>query len=370
MKIKKFRSKTVQEGKERILSELGPEAVILSTRVIPPIPPENEEVVELVVAIDTEDQDSSILQNNLQPNINERLTKSESLEFASNIYKELSYIKNFLLELSDKISFRFISNLPNELAELAKLMVKNGYSQDFALSFVQHFKVKKFDSFEELRNEAKSILAEKLNYVSEFPKKEGQNLILFVGPTGTGKTLNIIKLGLLYKILLNAKVAVISMDTRKIGGWEQTQMLSAISNIYCTFANSIEEMKEQISLLKNYDFILVDTSGGSPRDENFLAEIEQISSSINWTGIVLVLSATQDKINFSLNLNAFNKSKPNLLMLTKLDETISIGHIYEPLLKVSVEMPLLYVSTGIDIPNSIEPATASFLTNYMFNYFD
>ncbi|MGB9851352.1 MAG: hypothetical protein ACPLPX_00630 [Candidatus Kapaibacteriota bacterium] len=367
MKIKKFLSRTMQEGKEKILSELGSEAVILSSRIIPPSPPDNEEMIEIVAAIDTEDENVPYLQTSNYSGKKEKWEKTETIEFAANIYKEISYIKNFLFELSDKITFNYISNLPSEYAELAKLMVKNGFSKDFALSFVHHLKVKKYNNSEDLRNDAKIILAEKLKYETDFPKRDKQNIILFVGPTGSGKTLNLIKIGILYKVLLNAKVAVVSIDFKKIGGWEQLQMLCAISNLFCAFVNSTDELSEQIDSLKTYDFILVDTSGGSPRDENFISEIQEISEKITWTSKIVVLSATKDKLNFSLNLLAFKRVKPNYILLSKLDEVTTIGHIYEPLLEVTTDVPLLYCSTGIDIPNSIEPATAELISQYLIN---
>lgn len=373
MKIKKFLAKTFQEGKERILSELGPEAVIISTRVIPPSPPENEEMVELVAAIDLE-KDLAIFEENKISSIEKkpyvREPSSGFLEFASNIYKELAFIKNYLLELSEKITYNFIFQLPVEYENFAKLMIKNGFSQEFVISFVQNFKEIKFNNDESLREKALDLLADKLTFANKFPMSNTQNFILFVGPTGTGKTLNIIKLGVLYKIILNAKVTIVSLDYRKIGGWEQMQMLSAVSGLNTVLCQSIDEMVDQISALKSSDIVLVDTSGGSPRDESFISELKEISQIFSWTSKVLVLSTTQSKMNFVECINAFGKINPNYLILTKFDEILTIGSLYESLIKISSEMPLLYFSYGTEIPNSIEPANKQFIKKFLINIID
>lgn len=370
MKIKKFRSKTFQEGKEKILSELGPEAVILSTRTIPPAPPDNEEMVELVAAIDLENELSTIEESSLtkiEPSKIEKEPGSGFWDLVSNLYKELSLIKNYIFELSDKITYSFIKKLPKEYEDLAKLMLKNGFSQDFVLPFVNKLLNIEFNNIDLLREKALDLLVERLVFAEKFPISDKQNIILFVGPTGTGKTLNIVKLGVLYKILLNVKVSIISADYRKIGGWEQLQILSAVSGLNSIFCQSNDELVESINSLKSADIILVDTSGGSPRDENFLEELKEINSLIAWTSKVLVLSATQSKMNFKECVEAFKKITPNYLIITKFDEINTIGSLYEILYNIGSEIPLLYFSFGTDIPNTIEPATKGFIRKYLIN---
>ncbi len=367
MKIRKFRAKNIQEGKEKIMSELGPEAIILSTRIIPPSPPEMEELVELVAAIDTED---SKMQSTYYTNPLEKsdLSKTDFIEFATNIYKELNNIKNLFWNLFDKINYTFISNLPNEIAELSKLMLKNGYSVDFTLSFVQHFKVKNYLDFEDLRNEAVEVLANKIKYASSIEKQNIQQILVFFGPTGSGKTLNIIKLGVLFRILLNAKVCVVSCDYRKIGGWEQVQILSAISNLNSICCQSNDDLSDNLKSLENYDFILIDTTGGSPKDQSLISELEELVSLVSNPNKILVLPVTSDKINFKENLKTFWKLRPEYLLLTKFDEVNTIGHLFELILESSNEIKPIYFSTSSDIPNGIEPASSEFLKKFLINY--
>lgn len=364
MKIKKFRAKTFQEGKELILSELGAEAVILSTRIIPPMPPDNEELVELVAALDT-DKEVQDFPGTTRPQAD---NSKDFLEFTANIFKELNVIKNFLLELSDKITYSFTSNLPSDVAEMVKLMIKNGFSSNFSLSFIQNLIQRNFNDFEDIRNTAIQMLAEKLHYSQMNPEKDRPNVFVFIGPTATGKTLNIVKLGVLYKLFFNSKVTLISYDCKKIGGWEHLQVLSAISNLSSEYVQTEEELLSQIELHKGDDFILVDTSGGSPRDEVFLNELSTTLKIYPWTSIFLVLSTTHSSLNFKENLTSFGTFNPNFLILTKFDEVSTIGHLYELLLDFTQKCPLIYFSIGTDIPNSLEPANPNFLKKYLINF--
>ncbi|MFN3306773.1 MAG: hypothetical protein ACK42Z_06270 [Candidatus Kapaibacteriota bacterium] len=366
MKIKKYRAKTVQEGKELILSELGADAVILSTRIIPPMPPDNEELVELVAAIDTEKDvpDFPTTTRTQDDKI------KDFLEVTTNIFKELNVIKNFLLNLSDKITYSFTSNLPSDLAEMVKLMIKNGFTSDFALSFIQTLKHQNFRDFEDLRNTSTQLLAEKLCYSQLNFNEDRPNVFVFIGPTATGKTINVVKLGVLYKLFFNSKVTLISYDCKKIGGWEHLQVLSAISNLNSEYVQTEEELMSQVEAHGRDDFILVDTSGGSPRDELFLNELEAVLKVIPRTSIFLVLSTTQSSINFKENVDSFGKLHPNFLILTKFDEVSTIGHIYETLLNFTQNCPLMYFSIGVDIPNSLEPANPNFLKKYLINFIE
>jgi flagellar biosynthesis protein FlhF len=369
MKIRKYRARNFQEGKDKIIAELGPEAIILSTRVIPPSPPEMEEMVELVAALDTEDTKDEKYFKETKPSIEKpEYSKSDLIEFSSSIYKELVSLKNLIWNFYEKINYTFISHLPPDIAELSKLMLKNGFSTDFTLSFVQSLKENKYIDFEELRQTAIQILADKITYASAIEKSNVQQILIFIGPTGCGKTLNIIKLGVLFKILLNAKVNVISCDYRKIGGWEQLQILSAISNLPSFYCQSNAELGEYLKNIGSYDFLLIDTSGGSPKDESLISELEELVGLATPSKKILVLSVANDKMNFKENLKGFGKLKPDYLLLTKFDEVDTIGHIYEPLLEISSQIKPIYFSSSPDIPYGIEPAGSEFLKKFLINY--
>lgn len=370
MRIKKFRAKTIQEGKEKVFSELGQEAIILSSRVIPPSPPDMEEMIELVAAVDSDAANEYKLQPKEVTPIDDSLSKSDVINITSQIFKEISSLKSLFWNLSDKITYSFISKFKQDLQKLGKLMLKNGFNTDFVLSTLNELNPNKYRNFEELRTFVLRNLSSKINYSPSFEKSEQTQRIIFIGPTGSGKTLTLVKISVLLKLLLNSKVAVISADSQKVGGWEQLQILCAVTNLQCSFVQSKEELANAFDEFRRYNFVMIDTSGGSPKDETFLEELNELTSLPDITDVVLVLPVTISNLVCNESLVTFKQFNPTKIVLTKFDEVSTIGHLYEILVKESQNIPLIYCTNGINIPNSIEPAEPDFISRYLINYLD
>lgn len=370
MRIKKFRAKTFQEGKVKVLKELGEDAIVLSTRIIPPSPPEMEELIELVAAVDTDYTPQQNPQTSSLIPSDEKLNKNDILSITSEIYKEISSLKTLFWSLSDKITYSFISKFDPDLQQLGKLMLKNGFSSDFVLNNLLDLSSKNFNSFEQLRTFVLNKLSEKLYYAKGLEKTNNHQIIAFIGPTGSGKSFTLIKIAVLLKLLLNSKIAIVSVDNQKVGGWEQLQILCAVSNLPCSFAQSKEELISIIEDYKKYDFIMIDTSGGSPKDENYLSELEHFLKAVDLTDIILVISVTTSRTSYSDIISTFRKFNPTKLILTKFDEVSTIGHIYEGLIDEASHFPLIYLTNGTSIPNSIEPAKPDFIAKYLINHFE
>lgn len=370
MRIKKFRARNLQEGKQKVKTELGDEAIILSTRVIPPSPPNMEEMIELVAALDTKVEPSVTLAKPEEKYAtkSEEISKQDIINITGEIFKEIAGLKTLFWHLSDKITYSFISELSPELQELAKLMLKNGFTSDFILSFLQEFKEISFGNLDGLRNAAIAKLSENLAYSNGIEGLGKALKILFVGPTGSGKTFTAIKLGLLFKLLYNSKVAIISCDNQKVGGWEQMQMLSGVANLPSTFAQTTDDFLEIFSAHKSFDYVLVDTSGINPRDESQLGEIQSLRNTTDFDYVFLVLSVTSSRLNFSETAKLFTQIHPTHLILTKFDEVATIGHIYESIQEYSQRAPLIYFTNGMNIPNAIEPANKDFISKFLVNY--
>ncbi|MGQ9819124.1 MAG: hypothetical protein ACUVQ1_04280 [Candidatus Kapaibacteriales bacterium] len=370
MRIKKFRARSIQEGKEKVFSELGEDAIILSSRVIPPSPPDMEEMIELVAAIDNNSLSENKLQSKEEVKSNETISKTDLINITSEIYKEISSLKSLLWNLSDKITYSFISKYEPDLQKLGKLMSKNGFSTDFILDTLNKFNTNNYVNFEELRRFVLRELTKKINYSRGFEKSDKSQKIIFIGPSGSGKTLTLVKIAVLLKLLLNAKVAVISADNQKVGGSEQLQILCAITNLPYNFVQNKEELISAFDDYKRYDFVMIDTNGGSPKDEAFIEELNDFASLSEINEVVLVLPVTVSSISCKDAFMVFKKFNPTKTVLTKFDEVSTIGHIYEILANELQNIPLIYCTNGVSIPNSIEPAEPEFISKYLLNYFD
>ncbi|TAL68412.1 MAG: hypothetical protein EPN82_10485 [Bacteroidetes bacterium] len=365
MRIKKFISRNLKEGKAKILQELGEDAVILSTKTIKK-PDGTNEAVEIVAAID-----DSPLKATKKP-ITKNILKSTEIPYASKyalekgenkfmratsqIYDELNSIKSMVADISDSVKYIHSSVLTDVFRDVYLCLRKSELTEDFSLKIATALSVRgNINSFDEALTEAR-ILATEHIVIKEPVKKQNSRVVsAFIGPTGSGKTTCLIKLALVSKLLLKANVLVVSADVNKVGGVEQLQTLASVSSIPYQSVNSPSELKNIIEQEQKRDFIFIDTAGNSPLNN---AAIENVGSMLKETkpdNIYLVQSVTMSGSSFSKSITEFNTLEPDSLILTKLDEAPLIGEIVMALKDTPIAIS--YLTTGQKIPEDIEPAS-------------
>jgi|GEM_PF-879524 len=215
-----------------------------------------------------------------------------------------------------------------------------------------------------LKNEIKHLIIEDITFAKNLETSDKQQRLIFVGPSGSGKTSALIKLAIITKLIYNAKILIIAADSYKVGGLEQLQTLSSIANLPFKSAMSNTELQRVLLDAKDYDFVFIDTSGRSPKDESYLKEIKDFINISQPTNTFLVQNSTINLKTFKKVLKDFNIFKSTNLILTKIDETESIGSILS-ILKES-NLPLNYITNGQQIPDDIEPATKELILDLIF----
>jgi flagellar biosynthesis protein FlhF len=190
-----------------------------------------------------------------------------------------------------------------------------------------------------------------------------QKVVMLVGPTGVGKTTTIAKLAARYAYLLERpyKVALINLDSYKVGAIEQLAHYADIMQIEHFAVSTPEAFRAQVEALEGYDIILVDTAGMSPYDTHkFVKTVEFVKSeTARDLEVHLVLAATvkyedMDDIyqNFSfLNLDA--------VIISKFDETKHFGTLLNFMLLY--KLPMSYFSTGQEVPDDLLVASKEYL---------
>ncbi len=177
--------------------------------------------------------------------------------------------------------------------------------------------------------------------------------IFFIGPTGVGKTTTIAKLAYSLMEQKKAKVALLAADTYRIAAVDQLRTYAEIMDIPLYVIYSETELAEQKEELQKYDVILVDTAGRSHRSKEQRDDIERLIKSVPAEAreVYLVLSATTKYRDLVKITEAYSEIAEYRLIFTKLDETGTIGNIFN--IKMLTGAPLSYATNGQNVPDDI-----------------
>ncbi len=247
-------------------------------------------------------------------------------------------------------------------------LVSQGLCKDYVANFVTDIeKEVSIDILEtgdakddfELRNILEAKLGSLINVGPrlEDPEKSGQKIVAFVGPTGVGKTTTLVKLAGDLSIRDGRSVGVITFDTFRIGAPEQLEQYCKIMYLPCQVVYTPGELMIAIEKFKDKEFIFIDSAGRSHKNRSDMKEAKRFLPANLGIEPYLVISATtkfEDMMEICKRFKAvFYKN----LIVTKLDETNTIGPVYR-LLRES-KLPISYFTTGQSVPGDIEYADAS-----------
>ena len=247
------------------------------------------------------------------------------------------------------------------------ILKNNEYDQEQCKSIVNE--IKNSVSREDLKDRykieksLKDLLKSRI--VTTGPLKIGnkKKIMMFVGPTGVGKTTTMAKLGAIHSLREGNRVAFITIDNYRIAATEQLKKYAEIMRIPLHVVNSQKEFKEVIANEKA-EIIMVDTSGRSHRNEMKISEIKMFADMVEYDfEKVLCVSANTKKIDLNEVFRAFNVMDFNSVVITKVDETSYIGNVVD--IADKYNKPISYVTNGQEVPNDIIVADAEKIVDLM-----
>jgi flagellar biosynthesis protein FlhF len=177
----------------------------------------------------------------------------------------------------------------------------------------------------------------------------------FVGPTGVGKTTTLAKLAAQFSLKHGpGKVALISMDTHRVGAVEQLRAMSRILEVPLRIVDAQNSLMTTLASLRNFPLVLIDTAGfrqGDPQLHDQLLQLDQNPS----VQRLLVLSAFSQAQTLKASIHAYRpRLDRDACVISKIDEACSLGEILS--VAVDRQLPLAYVTDGQKIPEDIRRA--------------
>lgn len=179
-------------------------------------------------------------------------------------------------------------------------------------------------------------------------------VVIFVGPTGVGKTTTLAKIAADFTLNKQKKVGLITADTYRIAAVEQLKTYSEILNIPFLVVYSPSEVKEAIKMFADKDLILIDTAGRSHRNKSHFDELKALVNSAEADEAYLVVSANTSKHAMNEILEYYSFIKDYKLLFTKLDEAPAPGVIVNA--RYLTGRPLSYTTAGQSVPDDLNVA--------------
>lgn len=183
----------------------------------------------------------------------------------------------------------------------------------------------------------------------------GAKVVFFIGPTGVGKTTTIAKIASKLSVTDKKKVTLLTTDTYRIAAAEQLRTYANILDAPFRVIYSSEELNKALADFASSDYILIDTAGHSHNNENQKNGMKQFLDSVpksDDTEVYLVLSATTKYRDLLTICETYAEFTDYKLIFTKLDETSTVGNIYNMKLRTGAD--IAYVTCGQDVPDDIE----------------
>ncbi len=356
MLVKKYRANSMPEAMALVRADLGPDAVILHSekaagklgRWL------GQYALEVTAAADADLRDFP------------RPTPA-ARDAIHGLQRELAAVKVAVAQMSQVRQDRSPAapNLDSWYQRLLQLGVTPQMAQQIMQSVADELNRWVIDNQQVLDEHLHWQLARRLPPQRPLDTKAGQPLIVFVvGPTGVGKTTTIAKLAANYARLNGGSVLMISTDTFRVAALPQIAAFGEILGIPVEVSHTPHQLAAQIEVNRKYhDLILIDTPGRSQGEAEKVAELSSYLDAVSDKVVYLALTAWARYDDMRQVVDVFGAMPLNGLILTKVDETTSLGAAYS--LTCETGLPFVYLTTGQQVPEDIELATVDRMVDLM-----
>lgn len=192
---------------------------------------------------------------------------------------------------------------------------------------------------------------------------ETGGVVALLGPTGVGKTTTVAKLAARAAMEFGPnQIALVTTDNYRIGAHEQLATYGRIMGCPVRVAKDAEELADILHQLRHRRLVLLDTAGMGQRD---IRLSEQLDTLMQNSGAkirsYLVMPATSQRRVLQETIEHFRRIPLSGCVLTKLDESLSLGEII--CVAIQNALPIAYLADGQRVPEDLKVATGNYLVS-------
>lgn len=399
MQVKVFESADMATGLKMVKDELGPDALILSTKTVHSgkLGLLGKKSFEITAAKDSDWPATSTPVDKAtpptgtydrrfkmqEPSLKDSapISHSKEPENHSNIQSEVDELKGMIKNLGQemtRINSRqltspvFTASHDSSLDSLNQRIIDLGISLQTAQTITgfaketltldelsDPFAQQEYlaNTFKELIHVSSGIFASK--------NTQQQHRLALIGPTGVGKTTSLAKIAANYLCNHSPSIAFITIDTYRIAAVEQLKVYGDIMNLPVEVVLSPEQFESTLLKHRDKDLILIDTAGRSPKDSLCIDELATYLRSDLSIDKHLVLSATTRENELYQAVDQFSVLGIDHTLITKIDECSSLGILLD--LQIRNKIPFSFVTNGQRVPEDIMEADKTMLTKLIMS---
>ena len=194
--------------------------------------------------------------------------------------------------------------------------------------------------------------------VSPPPPEQLQGLLFISGLSGSGKTSLCARLAAYATRVLQRRVAWITLDTVRTAALNEARTFADLLGIALQIAYTPEEFRQHLhGNAGSYDLTLVDTPALNPQSEEGLLWLASFLNEAPRRKLYLTLPATAKESDLHHLINVLSPFHVQGLVFTKLDETLTLGNLYN--LAWKTQIPIAFFMQGRRVLDDLHPAVAS-----------